>query len=94
VQVYGYFDFQNPLYMVSRHMMIPRIAAAGTSFSPLPCQAWHGYMVTIAHRVEVEADADGHASATPLLGRRRCAAGGRRLNTYHVRECRSLTSLA
>jgi hypothetical protein len=43
--------------------MIPRIAAVGTSFSPLPYQAWHGYMVTIAHRVEEEVGADGHASA-------------------------------
>jgi hypothetical protein len=51
--------------MASRHMMIPRIAAAGTSFSPLPCQALHGYGVTNAHRVEVEVDADGPTSATP-----------------------------
>jgi hypothetical protein len=47
--------------------MIPRIAAAGTSFSRLPCQAWHGYTVTSAHRVEVEVGADGLASA-PLSG--------------------------
>jgi hypothetical protein len=65
VLVYGYFDFQSSMYMAFRHMMIPRIVAAGTSFSPLPCQAWHGYMVTIAHRVEVEVGADGHASAPP-----------------------------
>jgi hypothetical protein len=36
--------------MASRHQLIPRIAAIGTSFSPLPCQAWHGYGVTSAHR--------------------------------------------
>jgi hypothetical protein len=64
---YGYFDFQNPPYMASRQMLITRIAAAGTSCSPLPCQAWHGYMVTTAHRVEVEVGADGPASA-PLSG--------------------------
>jgi hypothetical protein len=43
--------------------MISRIAAAGTSFSPLPCQEWHGYMVTNAHRVEVEVGADGPTTA-------------------------------
>jgi hypothetical protein len=37
----------------SRQLLIPRIAAAGTSFNLLPCQAWHGYMDTNAHRVEV-----------------------------------------
>jgi hypothetical protein len=51
----------------SRELLIPRIAAAGTSFSPLRCQAWHGYKVTIAHGVEVEVGADGHGSA-PLYG--------------------------
>jgi hypothetical protein len=45
--------------------MIPRIAAVGTSFNPLPCQAWHGYGVTNVHRVEVEVGADGPASAPP-----------------------------
>jgi hypothetical protein len=45
--------------------MIPRIAVVGISFSPLPCQAWHGYGVTSAHRVEVEVGADGHANAPP-----------------------------
>jgi hypothetical protein len=53
--------------MASRQLLIPRIAAVGTSFSPLPCQAWHGYGVTIAHRVELEVGADGPASA-PLSG--------------------------
>jgi hypothetical protein len=33
--------------------------------SPLPCQAWHGYGVTSAHRVEVEVGADGPASVPP-----------------------------
>jgi hypothetical protein len=59
--------FQNPQYMASRQLMILRIADAGTSFSPLPCQAWHGYMVTSAHRVEVEVGTDGPPSA-PLSG--------------------------
>jgi hypothetical protein len=38
---------------------------ADPSLSLLPCQVWHGYMVTNAHRVEVEVGADGHASAPP-----------------------------
>jgi hypothetical protein len=63
--VYGYYLFQNPPYMAFRQLIIPRIAAVSTSFSPLPCQAWHGYGVTSAHRVEVEIDADGPASAPP-----------------------------
>jgi hypothetical protein len=63
--VYGYYVFQNPPYRASRQLMIPPITAVGTSFSPLPCQAWHGYGITSAHRVEVEVDADGHASAPP-----------------------------
>jgi hypothetical protein len=45
--------------------MIPRIATVGTSFRPLPCQAWYGYGVTGAYRVEVDVGADGHASAPP-----------------------------
>jgi hypothetical protein len=65
--------FQNSPYRASRQLPIPRIAAVGTSFSPLPCQAWHGYRVSNAHRVEVEVGADGSASA-PLSG---SAAGGR-----------------
>jgi hypothetical protein len=59
--------FQNPPYRASRQLLIPRIAAVGTSFSPLPCHAWHGYRVTKAHRVEVEVGADMPASA-PLSG--------------------------
>jgi hypothetical protein len=31
--------FQNPPYMASRQLLIPRIATAGTSLSPLPCRA-------------------------------------------------------
>jgi hypothetical protein len=63
--MYGYCDFQNPFYMYSRQQMIARIAAIGTSFSPLPCQAWDGYKVTIAHRVDVEVGPDGPASGPP-----------------------------
>jgi hypothetical protein len=62
---YGYFDFQNPPYMASRQLLITRIIAAGTSFSPLPCQAWDGYKVASAHRVEVEIGADGPAFTPP-----------------------------
>jgi hypothetical protein len=66
LRVYGYHVFyQNLPYMASRQLLIPRIAAVGTSFSPLPCQAWHGYGATSAHRVEVEVGADGPASAPP-----------------------------
>jgi hypothetical protein len=57
--------FQNPPYMASRQLMIPWIAAVGTSFSLLPCQAWHGYGVTGAHRVEVEVGAEGPVNAPP-----------------------------
>jgi hypothetical protein len=64
---YGCIDFQSPPYKASRQLMIPRIAATGTWFSPLPCQALHGYMFTSAHHVEVEVGADGPASA-PLSG--------------------------
>jgi hypothetical protein len=63
--VHGYYDFQNPPYMASRQLLITQIAAASTSFRPLPCQAWHGYRVTNAHCVEVEVGADGHVSAPP-----------------------------
>jgi hypothetical protein len=59
--------FQNLPCRAYRQLLIPRIAAVGTSFSPLPCQARHGYRVTSAHRVEVEVGAGGPASA-PLSG--------------------------
>jgi hypothetical protein len=54
--VYGYYVF-------------PKASVPGfrTSFNPLPCHAWDGYMVTSVHRVEVEVGADGPASA-PLSG--------------------------
>jgi hypothetical protein len=62
--------FQNLPYRASRQLLIPWIAAVGTSFSPLPCQAWHGYGVTSAHRVEVDASAPptGAAAAAPPAG--------------------------
>jgi hypothetical protein len=53
------------LRMASRQLLIARIAYASTSFSPLPCHAWHVYMVTNAYRVEVEVGVDGRASAPP-----------------------------
>jgi hypothetical protein len=34
-------------------------------YSPLACRAWHGYKVTMAHRVEVEVGADGPPSVAP-----------------------------
>jgi hypothetical protein len=60
VLVYGYYVFPKPSVQG-----FPRIAGVGTSFSPLTCQAWHGYGVTSAHRVEVQVGADGPASAPP-----------------------------
>jgi hypothetical protein len=65
VPEHGYFDFQYPLHMASRQLTITRIAVAGTSFSPIPCQAWHSYKATNAHRVDGEVGADGHARAPP-----------------------------
>jgi hypothetical protein len=53
------------MYKASRHELIARIARAGTPFSPLPCQARHGYMVSNAHHVEVKVGTDGSASAPP-----------------------------
>jgi hypothetical protein len=63
--VYKYYVFPKPSVHGFPTTLIPRITVAGTSFIHLPCQAWHGYGATIAHRVEVEVGADGHASASP-----------------------------
>jgi hypothetical protein len=66
VLVYGnIMYFPNPPYMASRQLLISRIAAVGTSFSPLPCPLPCPYGVTSAHRVEVEVGADGPASSPP-----------------------------
>jgi hypothetical protein len=46
-------------------MPIAQIEVVGASFSPLPRHDMHGYMVTIARHVEVEAGAYGRASAPP-----------------------------
>jgi hypothetical protein len=73
--------FQNPPYMASRQLLILRIAIIGTSFSPLPCQTWHGYGVTSAHRVEIEVGADGPATVPPARRRR---SGGRHPDTTQV----------
>jgi hypothetical protein len=65
--------------MASRQLLITRIAGAGTSFGPLPCQALHSYKVTGVHRMDVEVGADGPTSApTPgpaPLRRRRAPSG-------------------
>jgi hypothetical protein len=37
---------ESPPYMASRQLLITRIAAPGTSFSPPQWWAWHGYKVT------------------------------------------------
>jgi predicted solute-binding protein len=37
--------FRNPPYMASRQLLIPRIPAVGTLFSPLSCQAWPHDMI-------------------------------------------------
>jgi hypothetical protein len=63
--VYGYYAFPKPSVHGFPTAADPAIAAAGTSFSPLPCHARDGYGVTSAHRVEVEVGADGHANAPP-----------------------------
>jgi hypothetical protein len=85
--------FQNPSYKASRQLVIPWITAVGTSFSPLPCQARHNYMITGAHRVEVEVGADGPASA-PLSGAAAAAppAGAPLVGIYHRYECLLLCS--
>jgi hypothetical protein len=66
VLMYGYYAF--PKHSVKGFTTAVDPAdrsVVGTSFSPLPCQAWHGYGVTSAHNVEVEVGADGPASAPP-----------------------------
>jgi hypothetical protein len=76
--------FQNPPYMASRRLLIPRIAAVGTSFNPLPCHAWHGYGVTSAHRVEVEVGADGPSSAPPSGAAAAAPPAGASSETIHI----------
>jgi hypothetical protein len=75
--------YQDPPYMASRQLLIPRIAAVGTSFSPLPCQAWHGYGVTSAHCVEVEVGADGLANAPPSGAAAAAPPAGALVDTTH-----------
>jgi hypothetical protein len=70
--------FRNPPSIAVRKLMIPRIAADGTSFNPLPCQAWHGTRFTNAPRVEVEVGAAGLASA-PLRAAAAAPPAGTRL---------------
>jgi hypothetical protein len=56
------------------------MGAAGTSLSPLPCQAWHGMRFTNAHRVEVEVGADG----PPKLRRRRAKKPAKYVNARKI----------
>jgi hypothetical protein len=66
VRVYGYYVFPKPSVHGFPTVANPADQSCRyTSFIPLPCQAWHDYGVTNAHRVEVEVGADGHASASP-----------------------------
>ena len=64
--VYGYYVFPKPSVHGFPTVANPADQSCRyTSFIPLPCQAWHDYGVTNAHRVEVEVGADEHASAPP-----------------------------
>jgi hypothetical protein len=65
--MYGYYVFPKPSVPCFPTAADPADRSCRYLVSPLPCQAWHGYMITSAHRVEVEVGADGHASA-PLSG--------------------------
>jgi hypothetical protein len=65
VLLYEYYAFSKPSVQGFPTTADPAIAAVGTSFSHLPCQASHGYGVINAHRVEIEVVADGPASAPP-----------------------------
>jgi hypothetical protein len=68
--------FQSPMYMAFPTAADPTDRAVGP-LSPLPCQALHGYGVSSAHHGEVRRCRRA-CERTPLRGRRRCAAGGRR----------------
>jgi hypothetical protein len=91
VPVYGYYVFPKPSVPGFPTAADPADRAVGTSFSPLPCQAWHGYMVTSAHRVEVEVGANGPASAL-LSGAAAAAppagACGDLLEAFVIRGCK------
>ena len=71
------FFFKSPQYRAFPTAADPTDRAVGP-LSPLPCQAWHGYGVSSAHHGEVRGCRRA-CERTPLRGRRRCAAGGRRL---------------
>jgi hypothetical protein len=71
--------FKSPMYMAFPTSANPADRAVGP-LSPLPCQAWHGYGVYNAHHGEVRGCRRA-CERTPLRGRRRCAAGGRRVCT-------------
>jgi hypothetical protein len=69
------FSFKSPLYMAFPTADDPADRAVGP-LSPLPCHAWHGYGVSIAHHGEVRGCRRA-CERTPFRGRRRCDAGGR-----------------
>jgi hypothetical protein len=77
--------------MASRQLLIPRIVAAGTLLSPLPYHTCHGYMITSAHRVEVEVFADGPASA-PHSGAATTAPPAGAVEVHMEKDARCLTA--
>jgi hypothetical protein len=68
--------FKSPLYKALPRAADPADRAVGP-LSPLPCQAWRGYGVSIAHHGEVRGCRRA-CERTPLRACRRCAAGGHR----------------
>jgi hypothetical protein len=62
-----------------------------TSFSPLPCQAWHGYGVTSAHRVEGEVGADGPTTAPPSGAAAAPPPAGANTVLHHVKTMKRST---
>jgi hypothetical protein len=76
------YFFKSPLYMAFPTAPDPAGRAVGP-LSPLPCQAWHGYGASSAHHGEVRG-CRRDCERTPLRGRRRCAAGGRRISILYV----------
>jgi hypothetical protein len=79
----NYF-FKSPMYMAFPTVADPADRAVGP-LSPLPCQAGHGYGVSSAHQWEVRGCRRA-CERTPLRGRRRCAASGRLLAAYTLRD--------
>jgi hypothetical protein len=86
----NYF-FKSYMYKAFPTAADPADRAVGP-LSPLPCHALHGYGVSSAHHGEVRGCRRA-CERTPLMGRRRCAAGGRQGGTndhgYGPRLCRT-----